>query len=187
MIEWINENCNKYYKSEVMYIKEIHLFKILKYLHFIIYILNILFNFNLNIKFNNNLLASEKRGNRFRRSIQKDGIELSPVVKLIHSPDTNSEYGGTIDIPISSDYQKPNETNLMTNFELEIVQSQSKDIWRIHFKKIEAFCNEWKDMLWIDWILGDNHKQHNFEGIDKAASKQKELMETNYSKVLNTK
>ena len=136
---------------------------------------------------NDNLHTTERRGNRFRRSIKEDDVELSPVVKLIHSPDSHSEYGGTIDIPISIGFAKIEETHLMTNFELEEVQTQSKEICQIHYKKIEAFCNEWKDTLWIDWILGDNHKQHNFEGIDKAALKQKELMETNYSKVMSTK
>lgn len=83
---------------------------------------------------NDNLSSDEKRGNRFRRSIKEDQIELSPVVKLIHSPESRSEYGGTIDIPVSVGFAKADTSHLVTNFELEIVESQAQEICQLHYK-----------------------------------------------------
>jgi hypothetical protein len=58
---------------------------------------------------------------------------------------------------------------------------------QLHTKKLEAFCNECKDTLCIEWILSDKHKQHSFTSLDKAALKQKEMIESTLTKVLGTK
>ena len=44
-----------------------------------------------------------------------------------------------------------------------------------HYKKIEAYCMLWRQVLCIDCILNDGHKNHEINSIEKAAGIEKTL------------
>lgn len=132
--------------------------------------------------------VTEKRSRRFNDWIRNEaGGLLSPVVKMKHSPEERSENGGTSDLAIISTGENPDDSYNISKFTLNTPESEKHQTCGLHKKKIEAYCSEWKDTLCIDCILSDRHKQHSFTSLDKAATKQKEVIEANISKVLATK
>ncbi len=48
-------------------------------------------------------------------------------------------------------------------------------LWSSHYKKVEAYCMMCRQVLCIDCILNDGHKNHEINSIEKAAGIEKSL------------
>jgi len=138
---------------------------------------------------NDDMEETEKRPYNYQRHLMNEsGNTLSPVIKMMHSPCDQTENGGTVECAVVSSGENYNKSRDSPNY---MIRSSSKNETmnecEEHRKKIEAFCSECNETLCIDCILSDKHKQHSFTSLEKAAMKQKEMIETNISKVESTR
>ena len=67
------------------------------------------------------------------------------------------------------------------------IPNHSQDLWNIHMKKIEAFCAKDSELIWIDCILSENHKDHKLSALEKAVEKENYILTQNQKELESLK